>query len=169
MVISALCRCFSTARMTLTSKLSPRIFPIFVRPVSISLRIAGVISYCLPVYSTFIERASWLLDQPSTLVQALLFHSALVGARDTHVLPIFGYRATSDLYTLRLENAGDLLVGQRPGGIFFLDELLHPALQDEQRSAAALGTVDALAEEVAEFENSLGSVGVLVGHGAAHS
>jgi hypothetical protein len=63
------------------------------------------------VYSTFIERASWVLDQSSTLVQALLFHSALVGARDAHILPIFGYRAASDLDALRLKDAGDLLVG----------------------------------------------------------
>src|SRR5579864_8626763 len=55
MVISALWRCFSTARMTLVSNLSPKILRIFARPVSTSLRMAGVISYCLPVYSTFIE------------------------------------------------------------------------------------------------------------------
>jgi hypothetical protein len=40
-----------------------------------------------------------------------VFHSALVGARDVHVFPIFRDRAASDLDTLRLENAGDLLVG----------------------------------------------------------
>src|SRR5581483_8138831 len=101
------------------------------------------------------------------LVQALLFHSTLVGTRDTHVLPIFSNRATSDLDTLRLKDAGDLLVGQRPGGIFFLDKLFNAALEDQQRGAAAFGAVDTLAEEVAEFENSLGSVGVLVGDGAA--
>src|SRR5690349_21345575 len=58
MVISALWRCFSTARITLVSNRSRRIFLIFARPVSTSLRILGVISYCLPVYSTFIVRPS---------------------------------------------------------------------------------------------------------------
>ena len=37
-----------------------------------------------------------------------------------------------------------------------------------RRSVAALGTVHALAEEVAQFEHSLRSVGILAGHGAAH-
>src|SRR5689334_24894486 len=55
MVISALWRCFSTARITLVSNLSPRILRIFVRPVSTSLRMALVTSYCLPVYSTFMS------------------------------------------------------------------------------------------------------------------
>src|SRR5579864_4068182 len=41
--------------MTLVSNLSRRIFRSFARPDSTSLRMAGVISYCLPVYSTFIE------------------------------------------------------------------------------------------------------------------
>ena len=44
MVISALWRCFSTVRMTLVSNLSPRILRSLVRPVSTSLRMAGVTS-----------------------------------------------------------------------------------------------------------------------------
>src|SRR3989454_33415 len=55
MVISALWRCFSTARITLVSNLSPRILRIFARPVSTDLRMAGLTSYCLPVYSTFMS------------------------------------------------------------------------------------------------------------------
>src|ERR1700758_4943806 len=54
-VISALWRCFSTARITLVSNLSPRILRILVRPVSTSLRMEFVTSYCLPVYSTFMS------------------------------------------------------------------------------------------------------------------
>src|ERR1700751_4462363 len=48
--------------MTLVSNLSPKIFRIFARPDSTSLRMAGVISYCLPVYSTFIEHPPGILD-----------------------------------------------------------------------------------------------------------
>jgi hypothetical protein len=65
-------------------------------------------------------------------VQQLVLYSALVGARDAHIFPVLRNRAASDLDALRLEDAGDLLVGQRPGGIFFFDELLDPALEDEQ-------------------------------------
>src|ERR1700729_309385 len=55
MVISALWRCFSTARTTLVSNLLPTILRILVRPDSTSLRMAGVTSQCLPVYSTFMS------------------------------------------------------------------------------------------------------------------
>src|SRR5208282_4599495 len=55
-VISALWRRFSTARVTLVSKRSPRILRILLRPVSTSLRMMGVSLYFLAVYSTFIER-----------------------------------------------------------------------------------------------------------------
>src|ERR1700689_4070146 len=41
--------------MTLVSNLSPRILRILVRPVSTSLRMAAVTSYCRPVYSTFMS------------------------------------------------------------------------------------------------------------------
>src|SRR5581483_9086373 len=79
---------------------------------------------------------------------SLTLHSALVGARDAHIFPVLRDRAASDLDALSLEDAGDLLVRQRPGGIFFLDELLDPALQDQQRSAATLRAVHAFGEEV---------------------
>src|ERR1700751_3473821 len=97
----------------------------------------------------------------------LLLHSAVVGTRDAHVLPVFRNRAASDLDTLRLKDAGDLLVGQRPGWIFFVDELFYTALQDQQRSIAALRALHALGEEVPQFEHALRSMGVLVGHRAA--
>src|SRR5215469_6278183 len=175
--------------MTLVSNLSRRIFRSFARPDSTSLRMAGVISYCLPVYSTFIERPpgirhsmiwtqttvdagvalaslGWAGETPA-LHDWLLLHSALVGTRDAHILPVFRNRAASDLDTLRLKDAGDLLVGQRPGWIFFVDELLHAALQDQQRGVAAFGPLHALGEKVPQFEHALWSVGVLVGHRAA--
>src|SRR6476661_1822383 len=97
MVISALWRCFSMARITLLSNLSPRILRIFVKPVSTDLRRVGVISHFLPVNSTF------------------------MGAGDAHVFSIFSYGATRDLDALRLQNAGNLLIGQRPVRIFFFD------------------------------------------------
>src|SRR5580658_6272332 len=53
-VISALWRRFSTARITLVWNRSPRILRILLRPVSTSLRTFGVSSYFLAVYSTFI-------------------------------------------------------------------------------------------------------------------
>src|ERR1700674_3476836 len=59
-VISALWRCFSTARTTLVSNLLPRILRILTRPDSTSLRMAGVTSKCLPVYSTFMSAPPWV-------------------------------------------------------------------------------------------------------------
>ena len=70
----------------------------------------------------------------------LILHPALMRTvRDAHVLPVFRDRAASDLDALRLQDAGDLLVGERPGWIFFVDELLNTAFQDQQRSVAAFG------------------------------
>src|SRR5580698_2578934 len=185
--------------MTLLLKLSPRILVSLPRPDSTSSRMAGVISNCLPKYSTFIElpprpglircplpavalftttthrftsdfyRLDAAESESKRRVQQLVLHSALVGARDAHILPVLRDRAASDLDTLRLEDAGDLLVGQRPGGIFFLDELLDPAFEDQQRSAATLRAVHALAEEIAELEDSLRGMGVLIGNRSAHS
>ncbi len=68
---------------------------------------------------------------------------------------------------MRLENPGDLLVGQRAAGIFFFDQLLHAALQDQQRGVASLGALHAFAEEVSQLEHSLRGVGVFVGDGTA--
>src|SRR6185369_11794257 len=78
---------------------------------------------------------------------SLTLHSALVGARDAHIFPVLRDRAASNLDALRLKDAGDLLVGQRSGGVFFLNELLDPALQDEQRGAAAFRAIYALGKE----------------------
>src|SRR5208337_673946 len=89
------------------------------------------------------------VPEPAGGNSGLVFHSPLVGARDVHILPILGDRATSDLDTLRLQNAGDLLVGQRPGGILFLNQFLDPAFEDEERGVGALGSIHAFTEEVA--------------------
>src|ERR1700674_2208159 len=97
----------------------------------------------------------------------LLLYSALVSARDAQIFPVLRDRATSDLDALRLQDTGDLLVGERPGRIFFLNELFDAAFEDEQRRVAALRTVHAFAEEVPQFKYALGSVGILAGHGAA--
>ena len=90
-----------------------------------------------------------------------------MSAGNLHVLPVLCNRATSDLDALRLEDAGNLLVGQWPGWIFFLDQLLHPALQDEERRVGALRPVYAFTEEVAQLEDTLGGVGIFAGHRAA--
>src|SRR5712672_1733019 len=146
MVISALWRCFSTVRMTFVSNLSPSILRIFVRPSSTSLRMVGVTSQCLPVYSTFTRATSLPLSNQNLYhrghrgaqVELSFLYSALMGTGDAHVFPILGYGAASDLNALRLQNAGELLVGQWTIGIFFLDQLFDASFQDQQRSVAAL-------------------------------
>jgi hypothetical protein len=54
-------------------------------------------------------------------------YPALVRARDAHVFAVFGYGAAGHLDPLRLQDAGDLLVGQRAAGIFFFNEFLDAA------------------------------------------
>src|SRR5439155_15886644 len=98
-----------------------------------------------------------------------LFHSSLVGAGDAHVFPIFCDGAAGNLNALRLQDACNLLVGQRAVWIFFLNKLFYPAFEDQQRGVATLRTIHALAEEVAQLENALRSVGGFVGDGTAHS
>src|SRR3974390_1220179 len=97
----------------------------------------------------------------------LILYPALVGAGNAHIFPVLRDRAASDLNALRLKNVGDLLVGQRAGGVLLFYRLLGGALADEQRSAPSFGAVDALGEEVTKFEDALRGVSVLVGHGAA--
>ena len=53
-------------------------------------------------------------------------------------------------------------------GIFFLDELLDPALEDQQRSVAALqGRCTLSLEEIAQLEHALRSVRIFTGNRAA--
>jgi hypothetical protein len=66
------------------------------------------------------------------MLHYLFSHPALMSAGDAHVLAVLRYGAASDLNALRLQDAGELLVGQRTAGIFFVDELLDPAFEDEQ-------------------------------------
>src|ERR1700686_2728717 len=105
---------------------------------------------------------------PRYLLSALFFYPALVRAGDAHVFAVFGYGAAGHLNALRLQDAGDLLVGQRAAGIFFFDEFLDAAFEDEQRCAAALGPLDALAEEVSQLEYALRCMRVFVGHRTAY-
>src|SRR5437660_5360562 len=117
----------------------------------------------------FARLAQILQPQKQRLQDDNLFlYPALMRARDAHVLPVFGDRAASDLDSLGLKNPGDLLVGQRTAGIFFIDELLDAALKDQQRSVAALGALYALAEEISQLEYALRSVGILAGHSTAY-
>src|ERR1035438_9525863 len=98
----------------------------------------------------------------------LFFDPALVRAGDAHVFAVFRHRAAGHLDALRLQDAGDLLVGQRTAGIFFFDELFDAALEDQQRSAAALGALYALAKEISQLEYALWCMRVVVGHGTAY-
>src|SRR5437868_5358415 len=91
------------------------------------------------------------------LTPPLIFHPALVRAGDLQIFTIFRDRSASYLNALRLQDLGDLVVRQRMGGIFLLDQFLHAALQNEQRRPAAFGAIDALAEEIAQFEDALRS------------
>ena len=68
----------------------------------------------------------------------LLLYSTLVGARDAHIFPVLRDGTASHLNSLRLQDAGDLLVGQRTAWIFFFDKFFHAAFEDEQRGVAAL-------------------------------
>src|ERR1700757_5352885 len=98
----------------------------------------------------------------------LFFDPALVSARDAHVFAVFGDRAAGHLDTLRLQDSGDLLVSQRAGRIFFLDELFDAALQDQERCAAAFRALHALAEEISQLEYPLWRMGVLIRHSTAY-
>src|SRR5581483_11127688 len=60
-----------------------------------------------------------------------ILHPALVRAGNLHIFPVLRHRAAGHLDALRLQNAGDLLVRQRPRRIFLVNQLLHPALQAE--------------------------------------
>src|SRR5438270_7734308 len=98
----------------------------------------------------------------------LILHTPLVRAGNLHVLTILRHRAPCDVNALRLQNARDLFVSERTAGIFLIDELLHSSLQNHQRGSATFGTVHTLAEEIAQFINTLRGVHVLIGHRAAY-
>src|SRR5262249_21573018 len=97
----------------------------------------------------------------------LLLHAPLVCAGDTHIFPVLGHRTTGHLDALRLQDAGNLFVGQRARWIFCVDELLDPPFENEQRSVAALRPLHAFGEEVTQLEDSLRRVGVLARNRAA--
>src|SRR5579883_83527 len=97
----------------------------------------------------------------------LVSDPALVSRRDFHVLAVLGYRTSSDVDALTLEQHGDLFVGERFRAVLILDHLLHLALQQQQRSTAAGGTLHGFREEIAQLENTLRRMHILAGHGAA--
>src|ERR1700722_3300531 len=142
--------CFYFCILTLTSAL---FLYSALRPIR-SLRCMGSNRICL--------RRTRCHVSPSFL------HSTLVRARYPHVFAVLGYRAAGHLDALRLQDAGDLLVGERTAGIFFVDELFDAALENQQRSVAAFGPLHALAEKVAQLEHALRSVGIFAGYSAAY-
>ena len=95
-------------------------------------------------------------------------HPALMCAGDAHILAILCDRTASDLDTLRLQNSCELLVGERAGGIFFVNQFFDAAFQNEQRRVAAFRALHAFTEEVAQLEDALRGMGVFAGDGAAH-
>jgi hypothetical protein len=78
------------------------------------------------------QREFKIPDRPITKLPNLFLDPALVRARDAHVFAVFGHRAAGHLDTLRLQDAGDLLISQRTAGVFFFNELLDAALEDQQ-------------------------------------
>src|SRR5271157_3144441 len=113
-------------------------------------------------------RASCRLDG-FTWEGGLTLHPALMRAGDSHVFAIFSNGAARDVNAGVVELLGDLLVGERLRAVFFFNHFLYETLQGEQRHCAALRPVHGFAEEGAQFEHTLRSVGILAGHGAAHS
>src|SRR6266545_3620028 len=99
-------------------------------------------------------------------LKALLFHASLMRTGDAHVFAVLCHRAARDLDALRLQDAGDLLISQRTGWIFLVDQLLYASLQNEQRCVAALRPLHTFGEEIPQFEHSLRGVGVLAGYRA---
>ena len=91
----------------------------------------------------------------------LFAHAPLMSGRNFHVFAVFRHCPPGDLNAFGLQASGDLLVSQRLRGIFFLDHLLYPAFQDQQRSRAAGWALHRFGEEVSQLENTLRRVGVL--------
>jgi len=69
-------------------------------------------------------------------------------AGNFHVFPVFRNGAARYLNALRLQNASDLFVGQRPAWIFIFNELFDAPLQDEKRSASTFGALHAFGKEI---------------------
>src|SRR5580704_14083595 len=78
--------------------------------------------------------------------------AALVSAWNSHVLAVLGDGAAGDVNAGVVELLGDLLVGQRLGGVLFFDHLLDEALEGQQGHAVALRAVHRLAEKRAQLQ-----------------
>src|SRR5271165_5392424 len=53
---------------------------------------------------------------------------ALVGARDSHIFPVLCHGPARDVDAIFFQLLGNLFVGERLGGIFFVDHFLHQPL-----------------------------------------
>src|SRR5579862_9282961 len=111
------------------------------------------------------KRPFWIMRDQKTddgCVELFLY-PALVRAGDAHIFTVLGDGAARDLNALRLQNARELLVGERPRWIFFLNQFFDAALQNEQAGVAALGTLHTFAEKIAQLKNALRRVRVFAG------
>src|SRR5947208_677287 len=163
-VISAMRRCFSAVRMTWTSNRSRRTRVSFRMCFSVYLRKAGVISIWRPVKSSCMGRPPRIsVDGRPTGRGLSSFHPALVSARNSHVLAVLRYRSTRHVNTLLAQPRGDLLVGPRLCGVFFLNHLLDEALEVNQRGSASGRPLHGLREEISKLVDALRRIGVLVG------
>src|SRR5271154_3516650 len=61
------------------------------------------------------------------------FHPALGSAGDAHIFAVFCNCATRDVNAVVVELLGNLLVGERLGGVFFFDHFFDETLESEQR------------------------------------
>src|SRR5215472_2104666 len=125
----------------------------------------------LPEPERPVRMTSWPgrgLDAAVALAEGRLVpDTALMRAGDAHVFAILGDGASSNVDSVVVELLGDLLVGQRFGGVFLFNHLLNEALEGQQGHSATLGTIHGFAEEGAQLEDSLRRVRVFAGNGSA--
>src|ERR1700741_1823182 len=77
---------------------------------------------CRPLFLSLVSREwrAWRF----TVVAGLTFHSALVRARDPHILPVFRHRPPCYLDSILFQLLRNLLVGQRFRCVLFIDPFL---------------------------------------------
>src|SRR5580658_9692057 len=73
----------------------------------------------------------------STNKQPLLPPPPLMRGGNIHVFAIFGHGTACELDALRLQECGELVVGERMARVFVFDELFYLALEHEQRCVGA--------------------------------
>src|SRR6185437_1005062 len=107
------------------------------------------------------------LTPPAPLYE-LLPLPPLMRRGNIHILTILGHRAPRDLDAVCLQHGRELVVGQRFAGVFFLNQLAHLPLKDQQWRVGALGAVCAFREEEPQLQNTLRRVCIFVGYRTAH-